>query len=944
MSTLGGLELAPLKTKITVDLQGWRTQLEQAKAIARSNTYEMQRDLQNLAKTGASFDRIGGKMKRNLTVPIIGAGTAVSKFAVDFESAFAGVRKTVDATEAEYAALSKGIRDMAKELPTSATAIAGVAEAAGQLGIKNENILDFTRVMIDLGESTNLSSTEAATALARFANITQMSQRDFDRLGSTIVALGNNFATTESEIVAMGMRLAGAGRQIGLTEAQTMALAAALSSVGIEAEAGGTAMSKIMSDMQLAVETGNKDLQNFAAVAGMTVEDFRKAFEEDAAGALIAFIQGLSRTEKQGISAIKVLEDMGITEARMRDALLRAAGASEVFTGALELGSEAWAQNTALTKEAEQRYKTTASQIKIAWNNIKEAGIVIGEVLIPYIQKGAQYIKNLAEKFAQLNPETQKSIMLALGLTAVAGPLLKIIGGGITAYTKLAPVLKGVATGLTAIKTGTTLVASAAPSASASVTALMLGTANLSTTAAAAGAATGGLGASIAAGAVVALPFAAAVAAVGVAAYQTYKHFSQDAIPAIDLFADKVEGMEGVYDEMGNAMFATTVEISDATKQAVGAYMELDREARLSLMNLYSSSTTISQEIADDMISQNNRMADQVIAGYERQKDEALNTTMRMFDELGMFTDEERAMILEKEAAYYDQQKANAETSRAEINAIYQRAADEHRDITASEQATINMLRDQMATHAVKVLSEQDTEATVILERMRLNGTRITSEMASETIQTFNRQRDEVIDAAVREYEGVRKWAEEQRGVIGGLTDAQADEVIAHAERQMNETVNAAKETRNQAVDTLFGMNEELIKNVDATTGDIISKWNQLTGTWDRWQPSHKTFTYGIRETGGRGGHYAEFATGGLVTRPTRAIIGEGGEAEAVIPLSKFPAIMADILSRSGNNYNTNSKEMTFNNTINIEGDADNIEVDKRIRQFMREEARLING
>src|SRR5690606_26117487 len=124
--------------------------------------------------------------------------------------------------------------------------IAGVAECARQLGIETDNILEFTRVMIDLGEATNLTAEQAATELARFANITQMSQKDFDKLGSSIVDLGNNFATTEAEIVEMGMRLAGAGVQIGLTEPQIKALATAMSSVGIEAEAGGSAMTQVM--------------------------------------------------------------------------------------------------------------------------------------------------------------------------------------------------------------------------------------------------------------------------------------------------------------------------------------------------------------------------------------------------------------------------------------------------------------------------------------------------------------------------------------------------------------------------------------------------------------------------------------------------------------------------------------------------------------------------
>ena len=121
-----------------------------------------------------------------------------------------------------------------------------------------------------------------------------MSQKNFDRLGSTIVSLGNNSATTEADIVAMAMRLAGAGHQVKMTEAQILGLAASLSSVGIEAEAGGSAFSKVMINMQLAVETGNDSLKDFASVAGMTTSEFSKAFEEDAAGALTTFIKGLS--------------------------------------------------------------------------------------------------------------------------------------------------------------------------------------------------------------------------------------------------------------------------------------------------------------------------------------------------------------------------------------------------------------------------------------------------------------------------------------------------------------------------------------------------------------------------------------------------------------------------------------------------------------------------
>jgi len=181
---------------ILVEIAGDASSLEKATNQAQSS---LNQAFSNMQKSGAV-------MSAAITAPLVAVGTTVIKTSVDFESAFAGVRKTVDATEEEFAQLRQGILDMSNELPASANEIAKVAEAAGQLGIKTENILDFTRTMIDLGESTNLSAEQAATALARFANIVQMPQDEFDKLGSVIVDLGNNLATTEAEIVEMGVK------------------------------------------------------------------------------------------------------------------------------------------------------------------------------------------------------------------------------------------------------------------------------------------------------------------------------------------------------------------------------------------------------------------------------------------------------------------------------------------------------------------------------------------------------------------------------------------------------------------------------------------------------------------------------------------------------------------------------------------------------------------
>ena len=309
--------------------------------MASDGTIKITTELDN-SKAEQAMSKLGKIFKAGIATlgiakigsEIMQLGGYVLQTGIQFESAFAGVEKTVDATDAEIQQFRSGIRDMAKEIPQTAAEISSVAEAAGQLGIQNEYILGFSRTMSDLGVATNMSATEAATSLARLANITQMPQENFDRLGSTIVALGNNLATTEAEITEMALRLAGAGNQVG-GDGEIAGLAGAISSVGIEADAGGSAVSTVMTKMQLAVEQGGESLEQFANVAGMSATEFQQAFRENAAQALVAFVEGLGNMESRGQSAIATLADMEITEIRQRDALLRLAGAGDVLSESL---------------------------------------------------------------------------------------------------------------------------------------------------------------------------------------------------------------------------------------------------------------------------------------------------------------------------------------------------------------------------------------------------------------------------------------------------------------------------------------------------------------------------------------------------------------------------------------------------------------------------------
>lgn len=427
-------------TNAEIKLENYKSKLKDVETQLNSTGKKLEEWGTKVENTGKKIEGAGKKMSAFSLATATALATS-AKTAIDFESAFTGVEKTVDGTAEQMEELKQGIRDMAKEIPSTTTEISAVAEAAGQLGIKTEDILSFTRVMIDLGNSTNLSAEEAASSLAKFANVTKMSAKDYDKLGSTIVALGNNFATTERDIVEMATRLAATGELAGLSESQILSLATAMSSVGIEAEAGGSAMSKLLKKIQLATELGGEDLKQFASVAGMTTSEFKQAFEKDAVSALSAFISGLNDTERNGKSAIAILNDMDIKEIRLSNTILSLANSSDLMNKAVKLGNEAWEDNTALTNEANKRYDTLKSKITIAVNKLKDIAITVGNKLMPSIEKIIDKFGKWIEKFEDLSDE-QVDMIVKIGLIVAAiGPLLTILG-------KLTSTIGGTARGI----------------------------------------------------------------------------------------------------------------------------------------------------------------------------------------------------------------------------------------------------------------------------------------------------------------------------------------------------------------------------------------------------------------------------------------------------------------------------------------------------------------
>ena len=382
-------------------------------------------------------------------------GQVTFKAAADFEQAFIGVGKTVEGiVEISGQVTELGLRlqqqlfSISQTLPTSVEELSKIAELAGQLGVRGvSNISKFVDTVAKLDIATNLNFEQAAVDLGRFINVTGFNNPN--ALGSVIVRLGNNFATTESEILDYGKRLAGAGTSAGLAAHEILAFGAAASALGRLPESGATSIQVIFLEIFKAIQLGGEELKVFASIAGRTAEQFRTLFAQDPAAAITSFVRGFAADDALNLSR---LGDIGITSRRLNATLLSFANNTELLTDALNQASEEVELASALGEEVAKFVSTFYSQLEILRNNLNLVAIEVSSNVVPGLTDMVKALNRLFESgkgataLIYVVSGVSASIASLFGLVFVFGRGLKVLGR-IFGATSLATTKFGIGAG-----------------------------------------------------------------------------------------------------------------------------------------------------------------------------------------------------------------------------------------------------------------------------------------------------------------------------------------------------------------------------------------------------------------------------------------------------------------------------------------------------------------
>lgn len=682
-----------------IDLESNLLKVEQAmkQAISQSGfTGWLQSAGDKLQTFGEKAEAFGNHFKGISAAAGLGL-VAGAKAAIEFESAIAGVNKTVSGTPEQLKAVENGIRAMALEIPATTTEIAGVAEAAGQLGIATDDVLDFTRVMMELGTTTNMSAEEAATALAQFTNITGMSSDKIRNLADTIVDLGNNSATTEKDIVNLATRLAGAGTQVGLTEAEIMGLSAAMASVGLSAEAGGTAMSTIMTKINKAVANGGQALQNFANIAGVSADEFASKWKSSPTEALEMFTKGLGKALSEGKNIDQMLSELGVTGIRETDTIKRLAQAGDLMGDSFKRANEAFNNGGALATEAATRYETTESKLQLLKNKLNDVAIELGGPIVDALnslvdasEPVLKTVSNLAKGFTNMPKGAQKAVVGLVALTAAISPVAIGLGKLTSHFGKTMSAL-GKFAGAIKVANQLKTMGSTATTASGAIT--TLGTATAGTSALL----TGGLvvaGLAVGAG----LVYVANKAGQAQEQIKTWGNVSKETASKLkELQTTSLDATAGI------GTFGTQID----------SVMAKSKESVTNLKNEIHS-------LADEKLSQTLKELSEAIADpklFEQAKQEATE--------------------------YFNKLKLEASTAAATINQIYDNASKNNRKISEDEKSVILQNVRDLTDRQIQLLDDGNKAKTELLKLNSGELVKLTDEQYRQVLDTTKNFIDE---------------------------------------------------------------------------------------------------------------------------------------------------------------------------------------------------------
>jgi len=405
-----------MEVQITGDASGFNQALDGAST-------SMSRFRSVAALTSGALTVLAGKL----------AQVAVSS-AASFEDAMVDVERVTDPQTVQE--LTQEIDNMANTMPVAREELASMTQDVARFGIEgSENIANFTETVAQMAVATDLTNDKAGEAFARLITLTDVTSGEVENLGSAINSLGNNFATSSSEIVDSMLRSAAAMNQLGIQDEDMLALTTSVNEVSESARRAGTRLRRLAQQMM-----EPQRAEELAGALGMTTERFTDIRDE----APLKLIRRMAVAFQENGEAADELREILATPTRQ--ALGGLAQNMEGLENALATSNKSFEEGTSIQKEYELAADTLNARLQILKNRIRGVSVETGENMSPAIRNLVQDATDLVSAFGNLNQATDG----LAGTLTIAG----IAAAGLAGMFALGgPILSGIAVAAAAIGT-----------------------------------------------------------------------------------------------------------------------------------------------------------------------------------------------------------------------------------------------------------------------------------------------------------------------------------------------------------------------------------------------------------------------------------------------------------------------------------------------------------
>lgn len=793
----GVLKLAPLMTEIKVDISNFKSDMEKAGAIGSSEARKISKELETTTKIGESLSKTGSLLTKGLTLPLMGAGTATTKMAVDFESSFAKVSTLLDDNVVDFDQYKEQLLDASSESKVAVDEFSESVYESISAGVDQTKAIGFTTEAIKLAKGGFTDGAKAVDVLTTAINGYNLKTEDATRISDLLITTQNLGKTTVDELASSMGAVIPVAASVNFDITELSASYAQLTKNGIATAESGTYLKAMLSEL------GKSGTTTDLALRELTGKGFADLRKEGTSTSEI-----LSMLTQYAAENDKTLKDMfGSVEAGS-SALVLAKGSGQEYNDMLSAMSD----SAGATQSAFEKIDAApAEQLKGALNELRNEGVRLGAMFVPVIEKTADIVGDAADAFSNLSDEQQDNIIKWGMVLAATGPALKVVGGGVTTFTKLSSVIGGVSKGLKTFGTAQTAAATAAKGASA-----IIGHAGLT------GSMVGLLG--------TLAPVAAGAAVVGTGIYAIHENSQLMNRSVIDAKEDlslmeemlaKLNGTEVRTKEELEKLNLVTKDYGDTLSEEFVNNMDKSREKMVDF-NTYLTSISldgvISAEESNELISRVESMCNETIATIQAKKDEAQKNLRELFIAEDGVIDESEQQVLNTLSESYDAQQQAVQEHLNAINAIKQAAAEQNNQLTEAQIQELSQHYEKVAQIQLQANAETKEELLAAEKDFQNQIATMNADQASELLKKKAKERDEEIKIVKEKYDdGISQLK---------LYMETADETEKQMYQKQIDNLEASKEkaiqTEQDKYEKYYNMALDSNKNLEG----VINKYN----------------------------------------------------------------------------------------------------------------------